>query len=133
MPLRFGRVEVSVCKGFMHARRATLQRVWISCEAPWRRHGTARRAWASPIAIACLRLFTFLPDCPLFSVPRFRSCSAFFTLSDAFLLYFAILGFLEERVAPNIIGRKRVCVAYNFLACRGMRRKSRKWLFIFGY
>ena len=41
------------------------------------------RASERPIAIACLRLVTFLPDLPLFSVPSFRSCIAFFTLLRA--------------------------------------------------
>jgi hypothetical protein len=50
----------------------------------------ARRASDKPIAIACLRLVTFLPDRPLFSVPRFRSCIAFLTFCDAFLPYFAM-------------------------------------------
>jgi hypothetical protein len=39
----------------------------------------ARRASLRPIAIACLRLFTFRPDDPERSVPRLRSCIAFFT------------------------------------------------------
>jgi hypothetical protein len=47
-----------------------------------------RRACDSPIAIACLRLLTFLPDRPLLSVPRLRSCIARFTLRCAFLPYF---------------------------------------------
>jgi hypothetical protein len=51
----------------------------------------ARRAWDNPMAIACFRLFTFLPDRPLFRVPFFRSRIAFSTFSDAFLLYFAIM------------------------------------------
>ncbi len=42
------------------------------------------------MAIACLRLVTFLPDRPLLSVPRFRSRITFSTFSDAFLPYFAI-------------------------------------------
>jgi hypothetical protein len=50
----------------------------------------SRRASESPIAIACLRLFTFFPELPLFSVPCLRSCIAFSTLSSAFLPYFAI-------------------------------------------
>ena len=41
----------------------------------------AFRASDRPIAIACLRLVTFLPEPPLFSVPRLRSCIAFSTLS----------------------------------------------------
>src|SRR5688500_14072700 len=50
-----------------------------------------RRALDSPIAMACLRLFTFLPDRPLFSFPRFRSRIAVFTSADAFFPYFAML------------------------------------------
>jgi hypothetical protein len=50
----------------------------------------ARRASDRPIAIACLRLFTFLPERPLFSVPRLRSCIAFFTFCCAFLPYLAM-------------------------------------------
>src|SRR5262245_8530186 len=44
-----------------------------------RRDGTlppARRASDKPIAIACLRLVTRLPERPLRSVPRLRSCIA---------------------------------------------------------
>jgi hypothetical protein len=40
----------------------------------------AARASDNPIAIACLRLVTFLPDRPDFKVPRFRSCIARCTL-----------------------------------------------------
>src|SRR5437016_14649298 len=56
----------------------------------------ARRASDSPIAIACLRLLTFLPDRPLFSVPFFFSCIARLTLLCAFFPYFAI--------APLLVG-----------------------------
>src|SRR5215208_7668748 len=45
------------------------------------------RASERPIAIACLRLVTFLPDFPLFNVPFFFLCIAFSTFSDAFLPY----------------------------------------------
>jgi hypothetical protein len=55
----------------------------------------ARRACDSPIAIACFRLFTFLPDLPLSSVPAFRSCIAFSTFSEAFLPYLAMAAPLE--------------------------------------
>jgi hypothetical protein len=41
----------------------------------------SRRASESPMAMACLRLVTFLPEPPLFSVPFFRSCIVFSTLS----------------------------------------------------
>lgn len=47
----------------------------------------SRRASDNPMAIACLRLVTFLPEPPLFSVPRFRSCIVFSTFSEAFLPY----------------------------------------------
>jgi hypothetical protein len=55
----------------------------------------ARRACERPIAIACLRLLTFLPERPLRSVPRLRSRIAFATLRWAFRPYFlfAIAGF----------------------------------------
>jgi hypothetical protein len=47
----------------------------------------ALRASDRPIAMACLRLFTVLPERPLFRVPRLRSCIAFFTFSPAFFPY----------------------------------------------
>ena len=50
----------------------------------------SRRASESPMAIACLRLFTVLPERPLFSVPRLRSCIALRTLLCAFLPYLAM-------------------------------------------
>ena len=51
----------------------------------------SRRACESPMAIACLRLLTFLPERPLFKVPLFRSRMAFPTFSDAFLPYRAMV------------------------------------------
>src|SRR5262249_11480744 len=50
----------------------------------------ALRASERPIAIACFRLFTVLPERPLFSVPPLRSCIAFSTFSDALLPYAAM-------------------------------------------
>jgi hypothetical protein len=47
------------------------------------------RASLRPIAIACLRLVTFLPE-PLLSVPFFRRRIVDFTFFDADLPYFAI-------------------------------------------
>jgi hypothetical protein len=47
----------------------------------------ARRASDSPMAMACLRLVTFLPERPLFSFPRFISCMFSSTFSEAFLPY----------------------------------------------
>jgi hypothetical protein len=40
-----------------------------------------------PIAIACLRLLTFLPERPLFSVPALRFFIARLTSVDAFFEY----------------------------------------------
>src|SRR5688572_22149649 len=54
------------------------------------REGTlppARLASESPMAMACLRLVTFLPVLPLRSVPRFRSRMTFSTLVCAFFPY----------------------------------------------
>src|SRR2546428_3149801 len=47
-----------------------------------------RRASDSPMAMACLRLVTFLPELPERSVPRLRSRITFSTFFLAFLLYF---------------------------------------------
>src|SRR5688500_1615648 len=49
-----------------------------------------RRASDSPIAMACLRLFTFLPERPLRNVPFLRSRITFSTFFDAFLLYLRV-------------------------------------------
>jgi hypothetical protein len=48
----------------------------------------SRRASERPIAIACLRLLTFLPDRPLFKVPDLRFFIARPTFADAFFEYF---------------------------------------------
>jgi hypothetical protein len=48
-----------------------------------------------PIAIACLRLVTFLPDRPLFKVPDLRSFIARSTLADVFFEYFRAMIFLQ--------------------------------------
>src|SRR5713101_8132441 len=47
----------------------------------------ARRASLSPIAMACLRLVTFLPERPDLSCPRFISCMARLTFLPAFAPY----------------------------------------------
>jgi hypothetical protein len=47
----------------------------------------ARRASDKPMAMACLRLFTFFPDLPLRSVPAFLSFIAFSTFLPLALLY----------------------------------------------
>jgi hypothetical protein len=81
----------------------------------------ARRASDSPIAIACLRLFTFLPDLPLRNVPALRSCIAFSTLDCAFLPYFAIVSSCRngaDRVRP----RYRAVAFRLQRACHGSTR-----------
>jgi hypothetical protein len=49
----------------------------------------------SPIAIACLRLLTFLPERPLFSVPALRFFIARLTSVDAFFEYLRAMCFLR--------------------------------------
>jgi len=46
------------------------------------------RASERPIAIACFRLLTVLPDLPLFNVPFFRLCNARATFFVAAFEYF---------------------------------------------
>src|SRR6185369_6578950 len=65
----------------------------------------SRLASESPMAMACLRLFTFLPELPLFSVPRFRSCIARSTFLLAFLPYFEAMSFPP---AQNVV--QETCV-----------------------
>ena len=48
----------------------------------------SRRASLNPIAIACFRLVTFLPERPDLSLPCFISCIARSTFLADFLLYF---------------------------------------------
>jgi hypothetical protein len=49
----------------------------------------------NPIAIACLRLLTFLPERPLFSVPALRFFIARLTSVDAFFEYLRAIAFLR--------------------------------------
>ena len=49
----------------------------------------------SPIAIACLRLLTFLPERPLFRVPALRFFIARSTSVDAFFEYLRAIAFLR--------------------------------------
>jgi hypothetical protein len=51
----------------------------------------AARASEMPIAMACFRLVTFLPEPPLFSFPSPYSCITFETLSCAFFPYFVAI------------------------------------------
>ena len=54
----------------------------------------SRLASDKPIAIACLRLLTFLPDLPLLNVPALRFFIARPTLADAFFEYFRAMTLL---------------------------------------
>jgi hypothetical protein len=63
------------------------------------------RASLRPIAIACLRLFTFLPE-PLLSVPFFFRCIADFTRLRAALPYLAI----GRSDANAVLRSARACV-----------------------
>ena len=51
----------------------------------------ARRASDNPIATACLRLVTFLPELPLRNVPRLRSCIVFLTFDCAVVPYLGMV------------------------------------------
>ncbi len=57
----------------------------------------ARRASESPMAMACLRLVTFLPE-PVFSLPRFISCISSFTFRPAAGEYLRVDFVLEEEL-----------------------------------
>jgi hypothetical protein len=54
------------------------------------------------MAIACLRLFTFRPERPLLSVPRFISCMARSTLRPLALLYFLAIGVPPSRMSDLV-------------------------------
>src|SRR5581483_4993777 len=76
-----------------HHRKSGAGRYFFLREDLRRRFGTlppARRASERPMAIACLRLFTRLPERPLLSVPRLRLCIARLTLERALRPYLAI-------------------------------------------
>ena len=53
----------------------------------------AARASDNPMAMACLRLVTFVPDFPLFSVPAFISFMTLSIFSVAFLPYRPAMSF----------------------------------------
>src|SRR5882672_6874065 len=73
------------------------------------------RASESPIAIACLRLLTFLPERPLFKVPALRFFIARLTLAAAPLEYFRAIGF-----SPGC-DRKTICAVEE---SSGTRRRA---------
>ena len=77
---------------------------------PLRLRGTfapALRASLKPMAIACLRLVTFLPDRPERNVPCLRSRIARSTFFCAFLPYFAMRRFSFSSVGVARTPRAR--------------------------
>jgi hypothetical protein len=69
----------------------------------------AARASDNPIAIACLRLVTFLPELPLFKVPAFISFMTSSTFSDAFLPYLRAMSLsLVRKDAALVLSVKAV-------------------------
>jgi hypothetical protein len=67
----------------------------------------ARRASDNPMAIACLRLLTFLPEPPLRSVPSLRSCMTFLTFACACFPYFAMSLLRWAGMSPDILHQPR--------------------------
>lgn len=62
------------------------------------------RASERPIAMACLRLVTFLPLRPDFNLPRFISCIARLTFLPALGLYFLGMAFIIKRYIGDLSG-----------------------------
>ena len=67
----------------------------------------SRRASERPIAIACLRLLTFLPDLPDFNLPCFISRIARPTFCEALLPYFFPLDFVGIAIPSLRFGLTR--------------------------
>src|SRR5689334_10693548 len=83
----------------------------------------ARRASDRPIAIACLRLVTFLPERPLRSVPALRSSIARFTFAPAFFPY--RLAMQNLRVGARSLVESRAAECQRTRGARvGMRSQS---------
>jgi hypothetical protein len=82
---------------------------------PLERDGTLppeRRASDSPIAMACLRLVTFLPERPLRNDPVLRSCIARFTFVCAFFPYLAAM------TVSSMLDEAKPCALANLARCR---------------
>src|SRR5437016_2729472 len=67
----------------------------------------ARRACERPMAIACSRLVTFLPERPDLRIPRFRSRMACFTFWAAFFPYLAMVPPLRDGDAHGLLRTER--------------------------
>jgi hypothetical protein len=81
------------------------------------------RASESPIAIACLRLWTFFPDRPLFNFPRLYSCIAFFTLRWEVLPYLAMSCVSSDR--QRVIVNRLPRLVYPARAASALGRTAR--------
>jgi hypothetical protein len=89
-----------------HDLEAPAGRYFFFLEDFFRRLGTfapARRASDRPMAIACLRLVTFLPERPLRSLPRFLSCIARLTLRCAFFPYFLAMWPPDSHAVSSVL------------------------------
>jgi hypothetical protein len=69
----------------------------------------AFRASDRPIAIACFRLLTVVPDLPLFKVPRFILCIARSTFFSAAFFFVAITRYLVDVFQTNSHSRPINC------------------------
>jgi fatty-acyl-CoA synthase len=84
----------------------------------------------SPIAIACLRLLTFLPERPLFSVPALRFFIARLTSVDAFFEYLRAIAFLRLSSVwqkSNYRWHAKFLVRHSPLALTGDGRHFGRW------
>jgi hypothetical protein len=75
-------------------RTPLLFRFPLLLRCPLRTFLPSALASESPIAIACLRLVTFLPERPLFRVPALRFFITRSTSAEAFLEYFRAMALL---------------------------------------
>jgi hypothetical protein len=82
----------------------------------------SRRASDNPMAMACLRLVTFLPEPPLFNFPRFISCMFSSTLSDAFFPY--LLAIQKASCTARCASGVRVCCGRDYAATTRTRTSA---------
>jgi hypothetical protein len=83
----------------------------------------SRRASERPMAMACLRLVTFLPEPPLRSVPALRSCITFSTLSWAFLPYRLAMQIPPAHVVVQAAGPALPAALHGYVLASADRQK----------
>jgi hypothetical protein len=87
----------------------------------------------SPIAIACLRLLTFLPERPLFSVPALRFFIARLTSVDAFFEYLRAIAFSgfprfgKKLITGGMQSSSHVIVRLHWPATEGILAAGGRW------